>query len=444
MNPYFKFLTCCLLFGAFSTPVFSAEADYDTLIQESLLARNAGEFLRAEDILRQARTLARESNEVDFLLAMVLAFQERYLEANRILDAALERYPTDQQLVLGKARVLSYQGFYREAIEQADRALAANPGNQDALNLKARVFYYQRRLQEAQDTYAQVLQIDPNNLEALIGLYDTALARGLEDAASNYLNMAESVAPGHIDVISRQQQVSQPVAARHELIASFAESTLDRPGFANWYDRSLEYRYRNTSGNQYFLRTEHAHRFGLHDTQLELGTVIAGQRRTYNFSVAFTPDDEILPEYRLRAGTGFFLNQATDAIGSTTLDLALTNARYTTGDVQILNLDFTHYLLNVNAWITPGFILVKDELGDSSSGWRMGAHWQASERFLLGVDYTDAAETEFNVTSQTRAKHLYLQYQFLDDLALRLDFSESRRENSYSRDALALSLRYSF
>lgn len=326
----------------------------------------------------------------------------------------------------------------------ADRALALNPDSLDALNLKARISYYQRRYSNARAVFRQVLALDPVNLEALVGLYDTEMAAGDDAAAEQSLATAVTVAPGHIDVVSRQQQAAQPVVAVHELLTSITRSNLDQSGLANWYDRSLEYRYRDGFGNQLFLRSDHAQRFGLHDTLIEAGAVISGPRRTYNFALAYTPDDEILPEYRMRLGAGFMLNQATDNFGSTMLDLTATHAKYSTGDVQILNIDFTHYLLTTNAWINPGLILVRDENGNRDNGWRIGAHWQTNERLLLGLNYTDAAETEINVTTQTQAQHVYMQYDWTDRLSVRLDLSHNRRENSYTRDSVAIGLRWRF
>src|SRR5688572_4597051 len=84
--------------------------DYDSLIQQALRQRNAGDFAAAEQTLRQAYAIPADKSEVSYLLAMVLAFQQRYIEAMDLIDTALETYPDNIDLQLARARVLSYQG----------------------------------------------------------------------------------------------------------------------------------------------------------------------------------------------------------------------------------------------------------------------------------------------------------------------------------------------
>ena len=434
----------CLCIVLSSTAALAAAADYDSLIQESLELRNAGRFAESEARLREALPLANETNEVALLLGMVIAFQERFIEASELLDAALETYPNDVQLILAKARVLSYQSFYRESIQMTDLALELQPGNLEAIALQARVYYYQRRYNDASTQFNVVLARDPSNLDALIGLYDTQLAAGNEEEAEAILERAAGVAPQHIDVTTRRERSLQPDTARHEIVGSFVKSNLDLRGFQQWYDRSLEYRYSANNGNQYFLRGEHANHFGLHDSLMEIGGVFGSRDRNFELAVAYTPDSEILPEKRIRLGTNFLLKQASDRLGATTLGVNLTNSSYLTGDVQWLQLNFTHYLLSANAWITPGVGMVKDELGKKTTSWNLGAHWQASARTLVGFNYTDAPETELNTTTQTTSKHAYLRLEITDNTSIRFDLSRITRENSYTRDAIAVSLQLQF
>lgn len=434
----------CICLLNLQAKTFAAVANYDGLIQESLELRNAGRFAEAEARLRDALPLARETNEVALLLAMTIAFQDRFIEASELLDAALETYPDDVQLILGKSRVLSYQAFYGESIAMAERALQLEPNNLEAISMLARVFYYQRRYDDASSQFNAVLARDPSNLDALIGLFDTELAAGNEEEAGEILTRAAAVAPQHIDVTTRRERSQQPNTARHDIVGSFVKSNLDLRGFQQWYDRTLEYRYSGNTGNQYFLRGEHAHRFGIHDSLIEVGGLFGRRDRSFEVAIAHTPDSEILPENRIRLGSNFLLMQASEDIGATTLGVNLTNSSYSTGDVQWLQLNFTHYLLNANAWITPGVGMVKDELGNKTTSWNLGAHWQATARTLIGFNYTDAPETEQNTTTQTVSKHAYVRVELSDISSLRFDLSRIDRKGSYTRDAIAVSLQFQF
>ena len=431
------------------TPAYNttnmAQLNYDQLIQESLRLRNNGEFLQSEEALKIALPLANETNEVSFLLAMVIAFQERFIEAINILDAALETYPNDMQLILGKARVLSFQGFYRESIDIADQALAMNANNIEAMTLKARVYYYQRRYADARTAFNSVIAREPSNLEALVGLYDVELAAGEDDAALVALNLAERVAPEHIDVTTRRERRTMPLGtSAHIVTASIGRSNLDLPGFVDWQTRTLEYRYRTASRHQFYLRREYADRFGLDDTLYEVGGLLSGTTSTVELALAHTSESEILPQRRIRLAGNMLLMQAGENIGSTMLGISLTQSKYTSGDVNWMQLDFTHYLLNVNAWISPGVGIVKDETGEKTVGWNIGAHWQTNSRLLIGYNYTDAPETELNVTTQTNVHHVYFRVDINDDSNVRVDLSRNTRQNSYTQEAISLSIQHKF
>ena len=423
----------------------SAQPNYDQLIQESARLRNNGEFFQSETLLRNAVPLANETNEVSFLLAMVIAFQERFIEAITILDAALDTYPNDTQLILGKARVLSFQGFYRESIDIADQALALNANNIEALALKARVYYYQRRYADARIQFNSVLARDAANLEALVGLYDVELAAGDDDAALAALSLAETVAPNHIDVTTRRERRTLPLGtSAHILTASIGMSNLDQPGFEDWHSRNLEYRYRSASNHQFYIRREYANRFNLNDTLYEVGGLLNGTNSSIEVALAHTSGDEILPQKRIRLAGNMLLMPASESMGSTMLGVSLTQSRYASGEVNWLKLDFTHYLLNINAWLTPGLGLVKDEIGKKTIGWNIGAHWQANSRLLLGYNYTDAPETELNVTTNTNTHHLYFRVDISDASNIRLDLSRNTRQNSYTQKAVTLSIQHKF
>lgn len=434
----------CFLFNLHGIAANAAEATYDELIQESLQLRNSGDFPAAEETLKRTLPLAAETNEVDFLLAMVIAFQERYTEAIEIVDKSLERYPDDIQLILAKARILSYSGAYNESIEIADSVLAIDPNNYEALSLKARVYYYQRRFAEARRQFNLVIAQDPSSLDAVIGLYDTELAAGNDLIAEDVLERAEVLAPTHIDVTTRRQSSNQSNIVHNQIAASFKQSELDQAGFQNWYDRTLEYRYRASLDKQVYLRSEQAKRFGFEDTLFEVGGLYGKKNTTFELAYARTPDSEVLPEQRIRVGGNFLLMLASENSGSTTLGASFTQSRYSNGDVQWLKLDFTHYLLNLNAWLTPGVGIVKDEFGEKTVGWNIGAHWQIDEQVLVGYNYTDAPETELNLTTQTNAHHLYTRIELGEGTSIRFDFSRNVRKNSYSRESIALSLQYQF
>ncbi len=431
---------------AITSTSFAASAPtYDALIQQAIAARNAGNFEAAEANLVLARDLANETSEVDFLLGMVQAFQERFIDAMATLDAALERYPDDVSLRLARARVLSYQGIYEQAIDATDDVLASNPGLLEALNLRARIYFYQNRHSAAVSDYEEVLAAESDNLEAIIGLYDAELARNNDDAAGLWLERAQDINPNHIDVITRQERLAPQTSRHHMVTIGGARSRFNRAGFERWTDRFIEYRYLRDSGDQFHIYAEHDRRFSLRDSLFEVGYRFGRQGSPpLELAVGWNADSQFLPSRQYRLGTSLMLLNAGERIGATTLGINLTHARYETGDVSRLGLDFTHYLLGINAWITPSLGLVRDENGDQDLSWALGAHWQTGPRSRVGYTFTNAPETENSITVLTRAHHAYVSYQLTDTLNLRLDGATNDRHDAYRRDNISLSLQFRF
>lgn len=433
-----------LLFLLISSPFEPHAQDYDSLIQSALELRNAGDFAGAESILREAQELATETNEVSYLLGLILAFQEKFTEAAEVIEAGLERYPNDQQLLLAKARVLSFQSNFTEAGEITDSVLERDPNNLEALSLRANLFRFQQQYSSARETYSAILDLDAQNLESMIGLYDTEIGAGNLETAEFWLSRAEAQSPQHTDVITRRLRRA-PSTRHHSITSGAAISSFDTAALNRWYDRFLEYRYETEGGTQVYIRGEHAHRFDNHDTMYEVGTVILLPRRGYlEMSGGFTNNNDFLPENRVRVAATFNVAPATENFGATALGFSAMRSKYVTGDVTALGVNLTHYLLSYNAWLTPGIGFIEDERGNNNFNWQIGGHWQINGRTRMGYTYGHSPETENSFTTTTDTHHLYFNYQLTDSISLRIDASSHDRENSYLRENYGLSLNFRY
>lgn len=419
--------------------------DYDTLIQQAIEQRNFGDMAGAEETLRMAYPIPADKTEVAYLLGTVLAFQERYDEALTMIDAALDQNPGNTDLQLARARVLSYRGVYREAETTTAAILAREPQNTEARNLAGRVALYQNRPGAARDAFNLVLQQDPGNLDALIGSYDALYALGEQEQANAQLARAAALNPGHIDVLSRQNPAEYSTAPRHMLTAGGARSTIDRPGFADWNDRFVEYRHLNADGDQQYLRAEHNHRFGMHDTQVEAGLAL-GQNGALplQLAVGFTPDDDFMAEYFGRIGISRVLVEGSDSFGSLVFNGTYQHSSWANGRTHRVAAGFEYYLPGVDIWLTPSLGMVRDQNGEDTLAWTLGANWQVSGGTRIGVNYSDAPETENLLTIDTRIWGAYLQQDLGSRLRLFLGYSRLDRKNAYVRESVDLALQVRF
>lgn len=419
--------------------------DYDSLIQQAVAQRNAGDMAAAEATLREAYVIPPNKTEVGYLLGMVVAFQERYGEALELLETVLADHPEDVSLNLGKARVLSFQGRYRQAEAIIEPILAADPNNTEALNLAGRIAWYQQQNNRARDYFERSLVIRDNDLDTLVSLYDVELASGNEDDADRYLAMAAAVDADHIDVLSRQNPAEFSTSPRHEITATYANSDFNLPGFPQWYERSVEYRHLGVAGNQQYVRAEHNHRFGAHDTFVEAG-LLFNQTGALPLSVAIggTVDADFMPEHLFRLGSQKLIHEATDKLGTIVLTGQYQHTRYGNGDVDRLLVGLEYYLLNANAWLTPSVGFVRDQDGLETFAWALGAHWQVTGATRVGISYSDAPETENQITTDTNNYQAYIRHALQGNLALLVYFSRHERQNSYTRENLNLGLQYRF
>ena len=419
--------------------------DYDALIRQSLQQRDDGDLAGAEQTLRQAYVIPPDKSEVAYLLAMVMAFQQRYADAMDMLEGALREHPDNVDLQLGRARVLSYQGVYQDALQTVDNVLMWNPDNTEALNLAGRIALYQRRPAAAIEHYNAVLALDAGNLEALVGLYDAHTSLGDNNTADPFLQRAADVSPNHIDVKTRQNPARFNAEPRHQLTTGFSRSTIDLPAFDDWNDRFVEYRHLQPNGNQQYLRVEHDHRFDRHDTLYEVGASFQQRSRLpFELAAGFTPSDDFLPEYYGRVAARTALTDGSGDYGTVILTGMFQYSSFANGDTRRTQIGLEYYLPGIDAWLTPSIGMVRDQFGKDTFAWGFGAHWQVAGPTRIGISYSDAPETENLITTDSTAFGFYLRQDLGNRFVLFLNFNRFDRVASYVRKAYDATLQYRY
>jgi YaiO family outer membrane protein len=220
---------------------------------------------------------------------------------------------------------------------------------------------------------------------------------------------------------------------------------VDIAGVGDWNDRSLEYRHLQANGTQQYLRIEHDHRFGTHDTLYEAGVAFNQKSRLpLDIAVGFTPDDEFLPEYFARVNASTPLTDGSSDLGTVILTGGLQYSSFANGDTKRGSLGLEYYLPNVDVWLTPSVGMVRDQSGQNTFSWSLGGHWQVAAGTRIGGTYSDAPETENLLTTNTTNTSVYLRQDLTGTLVLFINFSELERESSYTRRMIAATLQSRF
>lgn len=378
-----------LLFFCLLAPgVIALSQDYDQLIQQALAERDRGEFPQAEETLREAYLIPDDKSEVGGLLALVMAYQERYAEALELIEQLVRDYPDNEQLILNKARI----------------------------------HYYQGNLSDAERTLSPLVSRSNPNLEA------AALSRQILAARQS----GSDALPDETG--TDRQQIS----------IGYAQSTFDRTGLPDWHDRFAEYRLQR-GANQWYVRGDHQHHFNLHDNQLTLGMVRHPVNRLpLEVFVSASSDAEFVADYRLGLSTRVTLPSSGQSgrQGTAILVPQYVFSSYGNGDTHRASLGLEYYLAETNAWLTPSIGMVIDQDKERSVSWGLGAHWQITETTRIGAGYSDAPETENLNTTETETLSAYIRQNLGQSLVLIAHAEYLDRENSYKRKGLGLTLQW--
>ncbi len=309
----------------------------------------------------------------------------------------------------------------------------------------------------AESTLWEAYEIAPNKSEVSYLLGMVLAYRGLYSEALTLIDEGLATYPDDGNLQTARAQVldlraearSQPASAGtapgHELTSGFSRSTIDRAGFADWNDRFVEYRHLQENGGQQYLRTEHNHRFGVHDTMIEGGLRLLPQSPLpLEVAIGFTPEDDFMPEYFARIGTSKLLAEDSESFGALVFTGQFQHSSYANGETNRVLAGFEYYLPGVDAWLTPMIGVVRDQDGINTFAWTLGAHWQVAGTSRIGINYSDAPETENLVTTDTKSWGAYWQQDLGARVRLFLSYTRLDRDNAYIREStdLALQLRF--
>lgn len=301
---------------------------------------------------------------------------------------------------------------------------------------------------------AYELADDKSEVSYLLGL--VLAYRGLYADALTLIDEALVISPDDSNLQTARTQVldlraaarTQPegnTVAGHLLTTGFSRSTIDRAGFADWNDRFVEYRHLQENGGQQYLRTEHNHRFGLHDTLVEGGlTLLPDSAMPLQIAAGFTPDDDFMPEYFARIGASKLLLEDGASFGALVFSGQYQHSSYANGRTNRLLAGFEYYLPGVDAWLTPALGMVRDQNGENTFAWTFGAHWQVAGTTRIGVNYSDAPETENLITTDSKVWGAYLQQALGGNWRLILSYNRLDRANTYVRESADLALQFRF
>lgn len=283
---------------------------------------------------------------------------------------------------------------------------------------------------------------------AFQGRYDEGQAI-IEAALTDYPDNADlQEARVRIQAFQANVRVNTNSAApalAHEVSMGFSHSEFSLRGFNQWNDRFVEYRHLQADGDQAFVRASHYHRFALHDSPLEAGLLL-NQKMAWplELSAGIANGADFVADWFVRMGTRRTLSPDSAQWGALVFTPLYQYSSFNNGDTQRLLLGFEYYLPSTDIWLTPALGMVRDQYGQESFAWSLGAHWQVGVLDRVGGSYSDAPETENLLTTDTKSYSVYWCHQLADSWTVALYATRVDRTASYQRDEYSLVLQHRF
>lgn len=145
----------------------TAPRDWQAEVRARVMAKELGAALA---IVERQLAEAPLDLEARGWRARLLAWSERWSEAETDYRKVLAGAPGDTDILLGLADVLAWQQRFEEALVLLDQAQQRDPRRPEIYNRRGRSLRSLGRIQEAREAFRRALELDPANAEAQAGL----------------------------------------------------------------------------------------------------------------------------------------------------------------------------------------------------------------------------------------------------------------------------------
>jgi YaiO family outer membrane protein len=324
-------------------------------------------------VLSALSSVASADSSRDALMATAtrLGYDNRAEAGLAVVRQVLAQHPDDVEARILEARLLAWSGRNDDAGQAVSRLQEEHPANADILALAGDIAWYGGDIATAHERYQGALSLTPDHSDSLQGLARTEAAR-----------------------------------KRHWRIDSGLDVSRFGPqGLKEWQDSSLRIGYAPSDDTEIHVVGWQSHRFSLIDRYVEIG---ADQRflpwLRGSAAVGMTPDGDFLPKRRFALGSAVRVRDDKGLLDATWLSLDWQRSAYRSGTVSYIAPGLQQYLFEGRVWTTARVLRVVDENGKSNLGYETRADWQVLDQFRIFIGYSDAPETNANITAYTSSR----------------------------------------
>lgn len=314
--------------------------------------------------------------------------------------------------------------------------VAEQPHNADAWVELGYVLSHAGEGEEAHAAFTRALAISPDYDDAKLGLARLAYWSGDVPAARAWVGRvsAERRDDAEVGALLRALNAADPARPRWrwDAFASYSALSNDLP---RWREASLSFA-RRSGPLSLGLSAERLERFGMDDAFGEVRVSRQFNHGSWGMAVGGATEALFRPEAALR------VEYAAPEDGVTTLDGALTIARYRVGQVDRLSLRAGRRLGDALRVSALG-IVVRDETDQVRGGFGVGAAWQVNGPTRFDFAWVDAPESSEGVTLDVRAASLGVSRELREGFSIRLGVLHEERD-AFDRTELTFGVSRSF
>lgn len=377
--------------------------------------------------------LAQEPTNVDALLqyGMLLGQAGDYDAALQMLERGLTLKPDYLDLHIARARVLGYAGRIEDGVAEIRSVLDKAPNNDEAHVAYGQLLYYRGDASESQAAFANALTINPTNLEAQAGLDKTTAA--LQDRP-----------------LTRRpyDAASAPSDRSWRLNLGYGQSNFGRTARKPWHESTVNLSHSFATASSAHVQIRDARRSGQIDREYQIGirTQLAPAIDGY-VNAGITPGANFLPQHHVEVGGSWRVRNAdADAAwGATVINVDTRVRHYATTNSVDLKPGVTQYIFAGQAWLNATWLNGRDTAsGKRLPGWSTRADWQLHDKVRIFAGHAQAPEVDNAQTVNVSSNFTGLNVQLMDNLDTTLALSQERRERSYTRNEVTISLGIGF
>ncbi|MFC1563279.1 tetratricopeptide repeat protein [candidate division KSB1 bacterium] len=430
-SQYMILVQLCILF-LFANPTFAQEE----LKKKVQVYVELEQYREAIDVLEEI--LAGNPGDIESMkqIARLYGYIKEYDKSIEIINQLLERYPNDYDIIFGRAQIFSWKQEYLSAENDYKRIISESPGYIDAYIGLARIYLWQNDFDKSFIILEKAQDVNPANQEVLLLKAQAYNNSGDYRKAKKYSKLLIENHPESetgLELYRNIKIYSFETGGGYEALSTRT----------NWHEERMVFLYKPHRKFTAIFSGANYYRFEMYDRELSMNYYLT---LTDNFTIqglaGLGTSDKFIPSQRYNLELAYSVKKITLTAGGNLL-------HFPDEDIKIYIGGVTFYLPSGIFSEYRYYSSSGDKTGESKTH-LMKLNYLKENRFSISIGFATGGEA-FHIASREELAEVdsrsyigMMTYYFSRSFGLRLGYSHTDRENSYTRKTVTSSLIFNF